>query len=246
MPKQERVGEDPRPRPRLRSCRWWCRSRTKLNTLRSGMAGSHARPWPPRSRRRDSRARDRPHSARPRRAADRRRDHVRAPAHVRPAGPLPRRARRARRAHLHDDQVPDAAARCGAAPRHNLGPALVERTEAEAQARPLAPCDPARRDPPVLERPHRRHEPGRPASDPPTLLRGAGRRPAGVLAALVVRPGLQGSPRCAAATRRRWPRSWRTTSRIADRSVRPYLRTLAATGWRVLRQSLRGLFKRSA
>jgi hypothetical protein len=29
---------------------------------------------------------------------------------------------------------------------------------------------------------------------------------------------------------------------IADRSVRLYLRTLAATGWRVLHQSLRGVF----
>lgn len=32
---------------------------------------------------------------------------------------------------------------------------------------------------------------------------------------------------------------------IADRSVRLYLKTLAATGWRVLRQSLRGVFRPS-
>jgi hypothetical protein len=32
---------------------------------------------------------------------------------------------------------------------------------------------------------------------------------------------------------------------IADRSVRLYLRTVWATGWRVLRQSLHGLVARS-
>jgi hypothetical protein len=30
---------------------------------------------------------------------------------------------------------------------------------------------------------------------------------------------------------------------IADRSLRLYLRTLVATGWRVLRQSVRGAFR---
>jgi lipopolysaccharide/colanic/teichoic acid biosynthesis glycosyltransferase len=30
---------------------------------------------------------------------------------------------------------------------------------------------------------------------------------------------------------------------VADRSLRLYLRTLVATGWRVLRQSLRGLVR---
>jgi hypothetical protein len=31
---------------------------------------------------------------------------------------------------------------------------------------------------------------------------------------------------------------------IADRSVRLYLRTVAATGWRVVKQSAEGLFRR--
>ena len=57
---------------------------------------------------------------------------------------------------------------------------------------------------------------------------------------LVVRPGLdRASRRSAAATRRRWREKLaHDVEWIADRSVRLYLRTLVATAWRVLRQSL--------
>jgi lipopolysaccharide/colanic/teichoic acid biosynthesis glycosyltransferase len=63
---------------------------------------------------------------------------------------------------------------------------------------------------------------------------------------LVVRPGLTGF----AQVRRGYETSMaeklaHDLEWIADRSVRLYLRTLAATGWRVWRQSLRGLFGRS-
>ena len=61
---------------------------------------------------------------------------------------------------------------------------------------------------------------------------------------LVVRPGLTGF----AQVRRSYETSMaeklaHDLEWIADRSVRLYLRTLAATGWRVLRQSLRGVFR---
>jgi lipopolysaccharide/colanic/teichoic acid biosynthesis glycosyltransferase len=61
---------------------------------------------------------------------------------------------------------------------------------------------------------------------------------------LVVRPGLTGF----AQVRKGYETSWadklaHDLEYIADRSVRLYLRTLVATGWRVLRQSLRGLFR---
>lgn len=64
---------------------------------------------------------------------------------------------------------------------------------------------------------------------------------------LVVRPGLTGF----AQVRRGYETSMaeklaHDLEWIADRSLRLYLRTLAATGWRVWRQSLRGLFGRSA
>jgi lipopolysaccharide/colanic/teichoic acid biosynthesis glycosyltransferase len=64
---------------------------------------------------------------------------------------------------------------------------------------------------------------------------------------LVVRPGLTGF----AQVRRGYETSMveklaHDLEWIADRSVRLYLRTLAATGWRVCRQSLRGLRGRSA
>ena len=62
---------------------------------------------------------------------------------------------------------------------------------------------------------------------------------------LVVRPGLTGL----AQVRRGYETSMaeklaHDLEWIADRSVRLYLRTVAATGWRVLRQSLRGLVSR--
>jgi lipopolysaccharide/colanic/teichoic acid biosynthesis glycosyltransferase len=62
---------------------------------------------------------------------------------------------------------------------------------------------------------------------------------------LVVRPGLTGL----AQVRRSYETSMaeklaHDLEWIADRSVRLYLRTLVATGWRVLRQSLRGLASR--
>ncbi|MBA2476468.1 MAG: sugar transferase [Actinobacteria bacterium] len=61
---------------------------------------------------------------------------------------------------------------------------------------------------------------------------------------LVVRPGLTGF----AQVRKGYETSMaeklaHDVEWIADRSVRLYLRTLAATGWRVLRQSLRGLLR---
>jgi lipopolysaccharide/colanic/teichoic acid biosynthesis glycosyltransferase len=60
---------------------------------------------------------------------------------------------------------------------------------------------------------------------------------------LVVRPGLTGF----AQVRRGYETSMaeklaHDLEWIADRSVRLYLRTVAATGWRVLRQALRGVF----
>ena len=63
---------------------------------------------------------------------------------------------------------------------------------------------------------------------------------------LVARPGLTGF----AQVRRGYETSMveklaHDLEWIADRSVRLYLRTLAATGWRVLGQSLRGLFSSS-
>jgi lipopolysaccharide/colanic/teichoic acid biosynthesis glycosyltransferase len=62
---------------------------------------------------------------------------------------------------------------------------------------------------------------------------------------LVVRPGLTGF----AQTRMGREDSWaeklaHDLEYIADRSVRLYLRTVLATGWRVLRQSLRGATRR--
>jgi lipopolysaccharide/colanic/teichoic acid biosynthesis glycosyltransferase len=64
---------------------------------------------------------------------------------------------------------------------------------------------------------------------------------------LVVRPGLTGF----AQVRRGYETSMadklaHDLEWIADRSVRLYLRTLAATGWRVLAQSARGLFRPAA
>jgi len=61
---------------------------------------------------------------------------------------------------------------------------------------------------------------------------------------LVVRPGLTGF----AQVRKGYETSWaeklaHDLEYIADRSVRLYLRTLVTTGWRVLRQSLRGLVR---
>ena len=61
---------------------------------------------------------------------------------------------------------------------------------------------------------------------------------------LVMRPGLTGF----AQVRKGYETSWaeklaHDLEYIADRSVRLYLRTLVATGWRVLRQSLRGLVR---
>jgi len=64
---------------------------------------------------------------------------------------------------------------------------------------------------------------------------------------LVVRPGLTGF----AQVRREYEASMsdklaHDLEWIADRSVRLYLRTLAATAWRVLRQSMRGLVRPGA
>ena len=64
---------------------------------------------------------------------------------------------------------------------------------------------------------------------------------------LVVRPGLTGF----AQVRRGYETSMaeklaHDLEWIADRSVRLYLRTVAATGWRVLRQSLRGVVRPDA
>jgi lipopolysaccharide/colanic/teichoic acid biosynthesis glycosyltransferase len=64
---------------------------------------------------------------------------------------------------------------------------------------------------------------------------------------LIVRPGLTGL----AQVRRGYETSMaeklaHDLEWIADRSVRLYLRTVVATGWRVLRQSIRGLASRGA
>src|SRR6185437_15728923 len=64
---------------------------------------------------------------------------------------------------------------------------------------------------------------------------------------LVVRPGLTGF----AQVRRGYETSMgeklaHDLEWIADRSVRLYLRTVAATGWRVIKQSLRGFTSRAA
>jgi len=64
---------------------------------------------------------------------------------------------------------------------------------------------------------------------------------------LVVRPGLTGF----AQVRKGYETSWaeklaHDLEYIADRSVRLYLRTVVATGWRVLRQSLKGAFRPGA
>jgi lipopolysaccharide/colanic/teichoic acid biosynthesis glycosyltransferase len=64
---------------------------------------------------------------------------------------------------------------------------------------------------------------------------------------LVVRPGLTGL----AQVRRGYETSMaeklaHDLEWIADRSVRLYLRTVVATGWRVLKQSLAGIFRRRA
>jgi lipopolysaccharide/colanic/teichoic acid biosynthesis glycosyltransferase len=64
---------------------------------------------------------------------------------------------------------------------------------------------------------------------------------------LVVRPGLTGF----AQVRKGYETSWaeklaHDLEYIADRSVPLYLRTVVATGWRVLRQSLQGLFRPGA
>src|SRR5919201_4314431 len=64
---------------------------------------------------------------------------------------------------------------------------------------------------------------------------------------LVVRPGLTGF----AQVRKGYETSWaeklaHDLEYIADRSVRLYLSTVAATAWRVLRQSLTGLFRPGA
>ena len=71
-----------------------------------------------------------------------------------------------------------------------LGEELVAADRGRVHAhRPLAEGVAARRDPAALERPSRRHVVRRAAPDPGALLRRARARAAGVLAALVVRPG---------------------------------------------------------
>ena len=104
--------------------------------------------------------------------------------HERPAGPLPRRARRPRRALLHDAQVPDARARRRDAarpvPRRGARPPDRGRVHAD---RPLAEGLAARRDPAALERAARRHVVRRAAADPRALLRRARDRAARLLAA---------------------------------------------------------------
>src|SRR5438093_7768652 len=95
-------------------------------------------------------------------------DRTRAPAHERPAALLPRRARRPRRPDLRDAQVPHPAPRRGGAPwpipRPRAGRAHACRDDA---ARPPPTRHAARRAPAAVERPLRRHEPRRPAPDPP-------------------------------------------------------------------------------
>ena len=102
----------------------------------------------------------------------------------RPAGALPRPARRPRGPLLHDAQVPHArtgrrdAAR--ALPRRGARAPNRGRVHAD---RPLAQGLAARRDPAALERPARRHVVRRAAADPGALLRRARQRAPGLLAA---------------------------------------------------------------
>ena len=174
-------------------------------------------------------------------AADRR---ARA-LHERDAGPLPRRARRPGRARLHDVQVPHAAARRRAAARRHLGEELVERTQAE-----FTPVGRWLKATQLDEIPQFVN-----------VLRGdmslVGPRPIRPVffeelvhelpsywQRLVVRPGLTGL----AQVRRGYETSMgeklaHDLEWIADRSVRLYLSTVFATGWRVLKQSVRGLLQ---
>ena len=152
---------------------------------------------------------------RPARSPDRARDRADRARDERPAGPLPRRARRPPRAASSTmlkfrTMKPGAEERIG----QYLGEELVTRHRRRADAaRPLAEGVAARRDPTALERAARRHVVRRPAADPAALLRRARAGPAGVLAAARRPPGPdRASRRCGAATRRRWPRSSRTTS----------------------------------
>ena len=107
----------------------------------------------------------------------------------RPAGPLPRRARRPRRPHLHDIKFRtlsrDAEKRLGP----YLGEELVERTRASTRASAAGYGDAARRAAAALERPARRHVVRRPAPDPAALLRAARGGAPGVLAAARRPPG---------------------------------------------------------
>ncbi len=136
---------------------------------------------------------------------------------------------------------PGAEARLG----HNLGPALVERTEAEVtrMGRWLraTQLDEIPQFWNVLKgdmslvgpRPIRPRFFEELAAELPAYWQ-----------RLVVRPGLTGF----AQVRRGYETSMveklsHDLEWIADRSLRLYLRTLAATGWRVLRQSLQGVFR---
>src|SRR5207237_9597371 len=103
-------------------------------------------------------------------AADRARD----PRHERVAALLPRRASRTRWTDLHDAQVPDAAPRCRGSSRA-VSRARARRADAGRDDAhwSMAASDAARRGPAAPERPPRRHEPGRAASDPAAVLRGA-------------------------------------------------------------------------
>ena len=59
---------------------------------------------------------------------------------------------------------------------------------------------------------------------------------------LVVRPGLTGFAQTRMGREESWAQKLaHDLEYIADRSARLYLRTVASTGWRVLRQSLRGI-----
>ena len=101
---------------------------------------------------------------RPRRAA-RRAGRRRGQAHVARKRLLPPGARRAARPRVHGPQVPlDAPGRRGA---HRGGVGVQGRRPAGDADRTVHPAHAHRRDPAALERPGRRHEPGRAAARAP-------------------------------------------------------------------------------
>jgi hypothetical protein len=145
-----------------------------------------------------------------------------------------------------------SSARCGAARRGGWARTSARSSSSRTQAEftpigQVAEGDAARRDPAVRERPARRHEHGGAAADPARLLRRARPRAAVVLAAARRAAGPDRARAGAAGLRDVDGREARARSRVDRRPVGAlYLRTVLATGWRVLKQSVGGLTGRRA